>query len=92
MKKIKLEDKEYELVKEYKDGLDVETLTEKYTEYFEEYDYILGDWAYGKLRLKGFCEKSNPLYNGINDYEIIDKYIKENCAYECKYFIIKKIK
>jgi len=92
MKKIKLEDKEYELVKEYKDGLDIETLTEKYTEYFEGYDYILGDWAYGKLRLKGFCEKTNPLYNNINDYETIDKYIKENCAYECKYFIIKKTK
>lgn len=91
MKKFKLEDKEYELIKQYKDGFDLETLTEKYTEYFEEYDYILGDWAYGKLRLKGFCEKDNPLFNEINDYETIDTYIKENCAYECKYFIIKKI-
>lgn len=91
MKKFKLEDKEYELIKQYKDGFDLETLTEKYTEYFEEYDYILGDWAYGKLRLKGFCEKDNPLFNQINDYETIDTYIKENCAYECKYFIIKKI-
>jgi len=91
MKKFKLEDKEYELIKQYKDGFDLETLTEKYTEYFEEYDYILGDWAYGKLRLKGFCEKDNPLFNEINNYETIDTYIKENCAYECKYFIIKKI-
>ena len=91
MKKFKLEEKEYELIKQYKDGFDLETLTEKYTEYFEEYDYILGDWAYGKLRLKGFCEKENPLFNEINDYKTIDTYIKENCAYECKYFIIKKI-
>jgi len=90
MKKIKLEDKEYELIKQYKDGFDLETLQEKYTEYFEGYDYILGDWAYGKLRLKGFCDKDNPLCNKINDYETIDTYIKENCAYECKYFIIKK--
>lgn len=90
MKKIRIEDKEYELIKEYKDGFDFETFQEKYTEYFEGYDYILGDWAYGKLRLKGFCEKDNPLYNSINDYETIDNYIKENCAYECKYFIIKK--
>ena len=91
MKKFKLEEKEYELIKQYKDGFDLETLTEKYTEYFEEYDYILGDWAYGKLRLKGFCEKENPLFNEINDYKTIDTYIKEHCAYECKYFIIKKI-
>lgn len=91
MKKIILEDKEYELIKQYKDGFDLQALTEKYTEYFEQYDYILGDWAYGKLRLKGFCEKNNPLYNEINDYSSIDNYIKENCAYECKYFIIKKV-
>lgn len=91
MKKIILEDKEYELIKQYKDGFDLQALTDKYTEYFEEYDYILGDWAYGKLRLKGFCEKGNPLHNEINDYNSIDNYIKEDCAYECKYFIIKKV-
>lgn len=90
MKKIVLEDKEYELINEYKDGFNLEELTLKYTEYFQDYDYILGDWAYGKLRLKGFCDKSNPLYNENNDYDTIDTYIKDNCAYDCKYFIIKK--
>ena len=87
---IKLGNNNYEIIKNYKDGLDLETLNLKYTEYFEEYDYILGDWAYGKLRLKGFCDRKNKLFNNINDYTQIDKYIKENCAYECKHFIIKK--
>lgn len=90
MKKIILEDEEYELIKEYKDGFNLEELTLKYTEYFKDYDYILGDWAYGKLRLKGFCNESNSLCNEINNYNIIDSYIKDNCAYDCKYFIIKK--
>lgn len=58
--------------------------------FFEGYDYILGDWAYNKLRLKGFCEKENKQFNDINNYELIDSYINNNCAYECKYFIIKK--
>ena len=92
MKKIKLEDKEYELIEEYKDGFDIEALKEKYTDYFYDYDYILGDWSYGKLRLKGFCDKNNKIYNKINDYENLEKYIKEECAYDCKYFVIKKIK
>ena len=92
MKKITLENNEYELIKDYKDGFDNEELQNKYTEFFENYDYILGDWAYGKLRLKGFCEKNNQLFNKINDYELIDDYIVKNCAYDCKYFIIKKIK
>ena len=84
MKRIVLGEAEYSLEKEYKNGFDLTELTNKYT------DYILGDWAYNKLRLKGFCNKDNKLFNSINDYSKIDDYIKEICAYECKYFIIKK--
>lgn len=91
MKKIILDENEYTLEKNYKEGFDLQELTNRYTEYFKDYDYILGDWAYNKLRLKGFCNKENNLFNSINDYNNIDDYIKECCAYECKYFIIKKI-
>ncbi len=90
MKKIVLEENKYEVIKDYKSGFDAEQLTLRYTDYFKDYDYILGDWAYGKLRLKGFCNKDNALFNSINDYNSIDTYIKENCAYDCRYFIIKK--
>ncbi len=82
----------YKIIKNYKDGYDAETFKEKYTDYFDNYDYILGDWSYGKLRLKGFCKKENEIYNKINDIEKIDEYIKLNCAYDCKYFIVEKIK
>lgn len=91
MKKIIiLNDKEYEVTKNYKEGFDEEQLTEKFTDYYYDYDYILGDWAYGKLRLKGFCDKKNKKFNKINDYKIIDDYIKNYCAYDCQYFILKK--
>ena len=90
MKKILLENLEYELVKDHKNGFDITKVTECFTDYFSAYDYILGDWAYSKLRLKGFCEKKNKLFKEINDYSMIDKYISENCAYDCKYFILKK--
>ena len=91
MKKIKINDQEFEMIKDYKNGYEKDSLEEKLTDYFEDYDYILGDWAYGKLRLKGFCGKNNKKFKPINDYNNIDIYIKENCAYDCKYFIIKKI-
>ena len=92
MTKYKYNNIEYELIKEYKNGFENEPVIEKMTDYFEEYDYILGDWSYGKLRLKGFCDKTNKNYKQINDIEKIDEYIKQHCAYECRYFILKKIK
>lgn len=93
MRKIELNGKNYELVKDYKNGFDLETLKEflDETDYFLEYDYIFGDWAYGKLRLKGFCDKKNQHYNKNNAYTNIEEYISKYCAYECKYFVLKKV-
>lgn len=87
---IEIESKKYKLIKEYKDGFNLDALLSKWTDYFDDYDYILGDFAYDKLRLKGFCNENNPKFNNINDIKNIDKYIKENCAYECRYFILEK--
>ena len=89
--KIVLENNNYELIKNYKDAFNYEEISNLYTDYFYSYDYILGDYAYNKLRLKGFCKEENHIFNDINDYSIIDNYIKENCAYDCKYFIIKRV-
>jgi len=90
-KKVKLNEKTYEIIEDYKNGFDHEETQNRLTDYFDEYDYILGDWAYDKLRLKGFCDKNNKLFNEINDINKVKDYIKDNCAYECRYFIIKKI-
>lgn len=88
---VKIGENEYELVENHKDGFDLEALKSRWTEYFDAYDYIVGDWAYGKLRLKGFSESKNKNHNSINDAGLIKKYIDNYCAYGCKYFIIKRI-
>ncbi len=90
MKSVTLNNIEYEILEDYKNGYDKEAIEEKLTEYFEPFDYILGDWAYGKLRLKGFCEKTNAIYRELNDIQNKDTYLKNECAYECKYFVLKK--
>lgn len=89
---IELENNKYELIKDSRNGYDLEALTEKFTDYFADYDYVVGDWAYGKLRLKGFNEKGNKNYKKLNDISLLDEYIEKYCAYGCKYFVLKKIK
>ena len=90
-KKYMFNELNYELIEDYKNGFEHEAANEKITDYFNDYDYIVGDWAYGKLRLKGFCDKKNKLFSEINNYDKVKEYIKNNCAYECKYFILKKL-
>ena len=59
MKTVEIEDRKYEIIKDYKNGFDKEDFISHYTDYFYDYDYIVGDIAYGKLRLKGFYEPSS---------------------------------
>lgn len=87
---IVLNDIKYELLKNVREGFDKEEVENKATDYFKPFDYIVGDWAYGKLRLKGFYDKDNKSCKDINNIEFVDKYITENCAFNCKYFILKK--
>lgn len=81
----------YEITKDYKNGYNKEEFESKCTDYFEGFDYVVGDWAYGKLRLKGFYESSNKKCKEMNNIENLNKYIKENCAFDCAYFVAKKI-
>lgn len=86
-----IKEKKFILKENIKEGFDLEETTSKLTDYFDNYDYIVGDWAYGKLRLKGFNDKGSKYFNKFNDSKNIDKYIKENCAYGCKHFILQRI-
>ena len=88
---IELNGKKYKVIKNYRDGFEEEPVIEKTTDYFIDFDYILGDWAYGKLRLKGFYKNTNKKVKEMNNYDNIDNYIRENCAFDCKYFILEKI-
>ena len=91
MKTITLEKNEYEVIKNYKNGFNQEEVEKRFTDYFSPYDYVVGDIAYGSLRLKGFYDKKNKKVNKINNYENVEKYLKEDCANDCRYFILKKI-
>ena len=90
MEVIEVNHKKYQVMRNYKDAIDIEELSEKLTDYFDDFDYIVGDWAYGKLRLKGFYDSSNIKVSSSNDIKNLKKYIDEKCAYGCKWFEIKK--
>ncbi len=90
MNKIIVHDNEYELIDNYKDAFNENDFKEKCTDYFYDYDYILGDIAYGKLRLKGFYNSTNPKVQPINNYNEKDKYLQCNCAVDCRHFVVHK--
>ncbi len=92
MKKIILFNEEYNIIKDENEVFNFEEVSSLATDYFKPFDYILGDYAYGKLRLKGFYNDKNKNANKINKLSYLETYIKDYCAYNCKYFLIEKNK
>lgn len=91
MKNIELNCNKYVLEKNVNDCFNKNEVEDLMTSYFDDFDYILGDYAYEKLRLKGFCNKSNPRFSEINDINFCDQYIEDYCSYKTNYFLLKKI-
>ena len=51
---MKINNNKYEVIKNYKEAFNEEEFLSKFTDYFYDYDYIVGDIAYNTLSLKGF--------------------------------------
>ena len=90
MKQIEINNVKYEIIRNDKDCINKEELSEKITEYFENFDYIVGDYAYDKVRLKGYYEKNNKNSSEFNNIENVENYIENYCSYGSRIFILKK--
>ncbi|MBD5806447.1 DUF1027 domain-containing protein [Lactobacillus sp. 0.1XD8-4] len=87
-KHFKVNGHPYELVKNYRNGFNPESLAERFSNILSKYDYIVGDWGYDQLRLKGFYDDRNPLYEPDQSVSTIEDYLFEYCNFGCSYFII----
>jgi len=92
MKKIIINNIVYEIIRNDNECINKEELSDKITDYFDRFDYIMGDYAYDKVRLKGYYDSNNKECKKINDIKYINDYIKNYCCYESKIFILKKLK
>ena len=81
----------YEIIENKREAFNEEEFVHLFTDYFYDFDYIVGDYAYSKLRLKRFYDNNNKKSKKMNKISTKEDYLKENCAYNCKYFVLKKI-
>ena len=65
----------YTLVEEYKDGFNLEAVTSRYSDVLDKFDYLVGDWGYGQLRLKGFFEDVNKKAPFDSKISFLDEYL-----------------
>lgn len=71
------------------EALSLEDLSERYVSLFDVYDYLVGDWSGGQLRLKGFYEGNQPDTPIDKDIRYLEDYLTEYCSFGCEYFVLK---
>ncbi len=59
--------------------------------YLARYDYIVGDWGYEQLRLKGFFRADNRRAHPDQRIDSLEDYLYEYCNFGCAYFVIERI-
>ena len=94
MKKIELNKLKYELIENDNNCFNLEEVEEriKDTDYFDNFDYIFGDYSYDKIRLKGFNDSDSKNVNKINDIKTLSDYKNNYCSYGANTFLLKKLK
>ncbi len=89
---IHIAGKTYELIKNHKNGWNAEAFRDRYSDVLERYDYIVGDWGYNQLRLKGFFRDGHPRATKDTTVHAIEDYLHEYCNFGCAYFVVEKVK
>lgn len=84
-------ERHYRLAFNHRDGFDLEKIGERYSEVLSRYDYIVGDWGYEQLRLKGFFQKDNRKVPADQRIDALEDYLYEYCNFGCAYFVIERI-
>ena len=80
----------YEIIENVREGFQQEAFSARYSDILTKYDYIVGDWGYGQLRLKGFFDDKNQKSTFDTKFSTFEDYLYEYCNFGCAYFILKK--
>jgi uncharacterized protein YutD len=80
---IETEHGNFEIIKDFKEALEIKTFNERYVDYLDKYDYIVGDYSADMLRFKGFSKEN---------YKTIPDYLMESATPSAPYFVLKRIK
>ncbi|WP_219838706.1 YutD-like domain-containing protein [Paenibacillus sp. R14(2021)] len=87
---IHISGRAYALIHENRNGWNLEAFRERFSEVLERYDYVIGDWGYNQLRLKGFFRDNHPKATRESAISSMVDYINEYCNFGCAYFVLEK--
>lgn len=80
----------YEVVADVRDGFDFAEFSRRFSTILSKFDYIVGDWGFEQLRLKGFYAEDRAGAKQ-NQIDAVQDYLYESCNFGCAYFILHNL-
>lgn len=80
----------YEVLKDEREAFNEEAFRGRFIDVLSRYDYIVGDWGYNQLRLRGFFDDRNQKATYDTKISTLQDYLHEYCNFGCAYFVLKK--
>lgn len=82
----------YELIENVRSGWNEDAFLRRYSEILNKFDYIVGDWGYDQLRLRGFYDDHNHKSTFDTKISTLADYLIEYCSFGCAYFVLRKVR
>lgn len=88
--RMKIENNIYDIAVDYREAVNIEKIAERYNTILNKYDFIVGDWGYDQLRLRGFYHEDNRRAPFEKKISFLEDYLYEFCNFGCAYFVLEK--
>ena len=82
----------FEVLENERDGWNEEEFKARYSDILNKYDFVVGDWGYGQLRLRGFFDDHNRKSTYDTKISTLSEYLYEYCNFGCPYFVLRRVK
>nr|WP_035532639.1 YutD family protein [Halobacillus kuroshimensis] len=89
---IEISGKTFDILENHQEGFQQEEVEGRFSDILNKYDFIVGDWGYGQLRLKGFYDDQNSKATFDTKISTLEDYLYEYCNFGCAYFVLKRIR
>ncbi|WP_225048150.1 YutD family protein [Lacticaseibacillus kribbianus] len=88
---VTIDGRRYAIALDHTSAFDREKFAARYTDILDKYDYIVGDWGYDQLRLRGFYNDDNRRANKDQLIHNLQDYLLEYCNFGCAYFVLSRL-
>ena len=89
---VSINNVQYEVIKNFRDGFSEEAFKERYAEILNKYDLMLLCFGFEQIIFRVFFYYSNQLSTYYTKISSLTEYLYEYCNFGCAHFVLRKVK